>query len=220
MTNDEKTGKLPGARLSRFAERFFEQPGLEKIALPIIADLQHEYSRRSDKSITRFLILLRGYLSFWKAIGIYSLFSSRGDIRPFQSIGFVLFLGAIVGTIVSIFSWMGNQTKGLVNIFPNWFTALLFLSLLFLAIWFCTRHLPDPRFRYIWKIARRIAAVNGIILGTACTLLCFRMFQGSVPFVFVIFFYLITLALTLVFGLIASLLVRCTIAFHPRRNAD
>jgi hypothetical protein len=219
MTKDESTREMPGSRLLQFAERFFGQVGLEKIALPIIADLQHEYSSRSDKPVTRLLILLRGYLSFWKATCLYGLFSSRGDVRPFQSIGFTLFLGAASGTIVSIFIWMGNQTKGLAMLFPDWFTALLFLSLLFLAIWSCTRHMPDPRFRKIWKAAWRIASANGIILATVIILISLRLFHNGIGFINIIVAYGFTQLISLVCGFILSLLVWGMFVFRSGRTA-
>ena len=224
MTKDEKNGKLPGARLLRFSERFFEQPGLEKIALPAIADLQHEYSSRSDKSITRFLILLRGYLGFWKATGIYSLFSSRGDIRPFKSTGFVVLLGASAGVIISLLSWKRNQTPGLWNPFPDVLTALVFIFLFFLVTWFSARQLTAHCFHDIWKIGWKISLTTGIILGTVMFFLAFEIWRFPPGSIGTAIDYLqlaalsclLTIALTFIFGVLSSFLVRCLFALYKK----
>lgn len=224
MTKDEKNGKLPGSRLLQFAERFFGQPGLEKIALPVIADLQHEYSSRPEKSLTRFLILLRGYLCFWKATGIYSLFSSRGDIRPFKSTGFVVLLGASVGIIISLLSWKLNQTPNLVSLFPNILTFLAFICLLFVAIWFCARQLPVHSFAGIWKVAYRISITIGLVFGTINVFIVIRQFQSYPDSVLPDFIYLGigflgSMLIVLVFGMTAGLLVWGMYALGKRTKA-
>ncbi len=223
MTKDEKNGKLPGARLLRFSERFFEQPGLEKIALPAIADLQHEYSSRSDKSITRFLILLRGYLSFWKATGIYSLFSSRGDIRPFKSTGFVVLMGAAVGVIISLLSWKGNQTPGLVTIFPDILTFLAFICFLFLVLWLCVRQLPVPSFAGIWKVAFRISTTIGLLLGTTTVFIGIRQFHHPtlLPYLTLLgVVFLGSMFIVIVLGMAAGLLVWGMYTLGKHTKAD
>jgi hypothetical protein len=125
MIQGEINKKLPGSRLYQFSEKYFEQPGLEKIAQPIIADLQQEYSCRPHPSLARLFILLRGYSGFWKAIILYSLFSDEGNIRIFKSIGFFRLLGAAVGVIVAALSWRGNQTPGFVSLLPDVLTIVV-----------------------------------------------------------------------------------------------
>jgi len=221
MTKDEKAGKLPGARLLQFSENFFGQAGLEKIALPIISDLQHEYSNRSDTSITRFLILLRGYLSFWKATGLYSLFSKKGDIYPFKSTGFVVLLGTAVGVIISLLSWKGNQTLGRVSLFPDILTFLVFICLLFLVIWFCIRHSATRGFAEIWEVACRISKTIGLLLGTTNIFTGIRLFQPAPDSVlpdltFLGLGFLLSMFIVLVFGMTAGLLVWGMYAFGKR----
>jgi hypothetical protein len=214
MTEDNKNIRLPGSRLYQFSAKYFEQPALEKIARPIIADLQHEYSIKSQTSISCLLVLLRGYLGFWKAIGLYSLFSKEGNIRPFKSIGFIVFLGSAIGAVFSLLSWKGNQTAGGVMLFVNGFTMLIFFCLLWLAVWFCSRQLQSHRFLDIWRIARTISITTGVILGTTIIFLSYRQFHPFSVLQLSIVGFLLTLALVLVFGLIASLLVRLLFAFR------
>jgi len=222
MTQDTQTRKLPGERLLKFAEKYFEKPGLEKIALPVIADLQHEYSSRPAQSKPRFLILLRSYLSFWKTIGMYSLSSNEGNIRPFKSIRFVMLLGAAVGIIFSLISWRGNQTTGLVSTFPDMYSMLAFFVSLCLAIAFCVRQLPGHRFADIWKVAHRLYVIIGVILATTLTFIGIRQFKPAPDSVFpdLIFLglgFLFSMFIVLVFSLIASLLVRGMYALGKRK---
>jgi len=49
---------------------------VETIVLPIVADLQHEYSSLAHSAVTRSLVLLCGYWSFWKAVGLHTILST------------------------------------------------------------------------------------------------------------------------------------------------
>lgn len=214
MTENKINIRLPGSRLYQFSTKYFEQPALEKIAEPIIADLQHEYSIKSQTSMSRLLVLLRGYLGFWKATGLYSLFSKEGNIRPFKSIGFIVFFGAAIGAVFSLLSWKGNQTPGTVYLFVDGFTMLIFFCLLCLAVWFCSCQLQSHRFLDIWRVARTISLTTGVILGTTIIFLSYRQSHPSSDLHFALVLFLLTLALVLVLGLIASLLVRFLFAFR------
>jgi len=213
MILDERSRKLPGSWLYQFTEKYFEQPGLEKIAQPIIADLQHEYISLPHVAIKRSLILLRGYWSFWKALGLYSLLNDEGNMRIFKTFGFTALLGAAVGAIVSLFSWNGNRTPGFVSTIPNYVTALVLFGLLFFAIWFSSRQLQRHSFVDIWKVAMRILVIASIVFGTAVAILCFVKYDNRYgdASLFSALGFLGSFMIVFIFGVAASALVRCVL---------
>jgi hypothetical protein len=209
MIKRENASISPGFKLHRFAEKYFEQPGLERIALPIIADLQREYSNKPHASLTRFFILLRGYLGFWKSIVLYSLFSAEGNIRIFKSVGFLRLLGAAIGAIGALLCWRGNRTPGLVSLFPNVLTALTVLCLLCLAVWFCVRQLWTHDFSDIWWVSGKISLPVGIILWMTQLFLMHKLWTlppGAFNFILTI---IATLVVVLVCRTIACSIVWC-----------
>ncbi|MBZ5497656.1 MAG: hypothetical protein LAP85_14735 [Acidobacteriia bacterium] len=99
MTPVFRSCGLAGSRLRRFAEKYLDQSTVELIALPIIADLQHENSAEPRTCVTWSLVLLRGYWSFWKAIGLQTVIGGDRKMRTIKFIGidaltFVLLLVA------------------------------------------------------------------------------------------------------------------------------
>jgi hypothetical protein len=211
MTKGENAEKLPGSKLHQFAEKYFEPPGLERIALPIIADLQREYSSKPHTSSTRFFILLRGYLGFWKSIVLYSLFSAEGNIRVFKSVSFLRLLGAAVGAIGALLIWKGNRTPGLVSLFPNLLTALAVLCLLCLAVWFCVRQLRTRGFPDIWRVSGKISVPVGIILWMIQWLLLHKLWALPLPpdAFNLILTLIVALVVVLVYRTVASSIVWC-----------
>jgi capsular polysaccharide biosynthesis protein len=71
MTHGGNSWGMPGSRLLRFAEEHLDHSAVEILVLPIIADIQHEYSAVSRTTMMRLFVLLRGYWSFWKVIGLH-----------------------------------------------------------------------------------------------------------------------------------------------------
>ncbi len=218
MTQSDKK-KLPGSKLHRFAEKYFEQPGLERIALPIIADLQQEYSSRPHTSLACFFILLRGYLGFWKSIALYSLFSNEGNIRVFKSTGFFRLLGAAAGAITALLSWKGNQTPGLVSLFPNVLTALTVLCLLFLAVWFCVRQIQAHRFPDIWWVSGKISVPIGLFLWMVQICLLFKLWSKPPDMFSLIVTFIETVISMFAYRMIACVLVRCVFAVSKSTKA-
>lgn len=101
MTPVFRRNGLAGTRLRRFAEKYLDQSTVELIALPIIADLQHEDSAEPRTCITRSLVQLRSYWSFWKAIGLQTVIGGGKKMRTIKFIGvdvltFVILLVAAV----------------------------------------------------------------------------------------------------------------------------
>ena len=209
MSKSENAKKLPGSKLHQFAEKYFEQPGLERIALPIIADLQQEYLSRPHTSLTRFFILLRGHLGFWKAIALYSLFSDEGNIRIFKSIGFFRFLGAVVGMIGALLSWKWNRIPGRVSLFPNVLTALAVLCLLYLAVWFCVQQLQAHGIPDIWRVSGKISVPVGIILWMTSILLQCKLWTRPPDMFSFILTSILTAAVVFVYRTIACSTVWC-----------
>jgi hypothetical protein len=218
MTKDIHTSKLPGSWLLQFAEQYFEQSGLEKIALPIIADIQQEYSSKPQASLARFFILMRSYLSFWKAIGLYSVFSDEGNIRIFKSISFYRLLGTVVGSITAILSWKGNQTPHFVSLIPSWEIGLALLCFLCLAIWFCARQLQAHYFIDIWWVSSKISLPITIILLILNILLIFKLF-GSAVFLPAAMMSIFILVLMRAYRLISCFLVWSVLAVSKSMKA-
>jgi hypothetical protein len=230
MTKDTGTSKLPGAWLLQFAEKYFEQSGLDKIALPIIADIQREYSGEPHKFLTQLFFRMRGYISFWKAITLYSLFSDEGNVRIFKAIGFYRFLGIAVGTLVSLLSWKGNQVPGRVSLIPDAATGLALLCFLCLAIWFCARQLQVHYFSDIWRVSGKIVEPIGIILFIASLLLMRKLWSMPVSMLNLwnlsvsslpvgLSFIAINYGLMLVYRLSSCFLVWCVSAVGKRMKA-
>jgi hypothetical protein len=218
MTQDTNTSKLPGSRLLQFAEKYFEQTALEKIALPVIADIQQEYSSKPQASLVRFFILMRGYFSFWKAIGLYSVFSDEGNIRIFKSISFYRLLGTVVGSIAAILSWKGNQTPHFVSLIPSWEIGLALLCFLCLAIWFCTRQLQAHYFINIWWVSSKISLPIIIILWILSIMLMFKLFS-TVDFRIAVMMSIAILVMMLAYRLITCFLVWSVLAVGKRMKA-
>lgn len=87
MTHGSQIWEPPGSRLLRFAEKHLDHSVVDMIVLPIIADLQHEYSKLPRTDMARSLVLLRGYWSFWKAIGLHTIISGDGKMRIAKLVG-------------------------------------------------------------------------------------------------------------------------------------
>lgn len=221
MTTSEKAKKLPGSKLHQFAEKYFEQPGLERIALPIIADLQREYSSQPHKSLTRFFILLRGYIAFIKSIALYSLFSNEGNIRIFKFIGFFRLLGTAVGGISALLIWKGNRRPGLVSLFPDVLTALALLCLLCLVVWFCVRQLQAHGFPDIWRVSGKILVPVGIILWITQLLLLHKLWAlPLLPDAFnLILTFIVTLVVVLIYRTVACSFVWCVFVVNTSMKA-
>jgi hypothetical protein len=207
MHSDKNNRELPGSWLYQFAQKHFDPTRLEKIFLPIIADLQHEYLSMPHTALKRSWVLLRSYWSFWKAIGLCSIFNSGGNIRMSQSPIFTMIWGAAAGVIVSLLSWNGNRTPGTISVYSG-FTAPVLLGLLCLAVWFCTRHLQIRHFAEIWKVARRISIITGIIFGIVQIFLMFARFHSHPGPLMISVGFLVPVISVYVNGILASILVR------------
>jgi hypothetical protein len=219
MTRRETNKKLPGSRLHQFSEKYFEQRGLERIALPIIADLQQEYSNKPHTSLMSFLILLRGYFGFWMAIVLYSIASDEGNIRIFKSMGFNRLLGTAVGAVVALLSWKGNQTHGLVSMFPDALTVLALLCFLCLAVWFCARQTQSRRFLDIWRVSWKISLPVIFILWPVQIFLQFKLWSRPYDLFGATASFLLTLASVSVSRMIACSLVRFVFALSKNTKA-
>jgi hypothetical protein len=81
MSAERTARKLPGARLFRIAARYFDQATAETTLIPIIADLQHEFSDEPHGAIPRWFLLLRGYWDFWMVVGVLSVTDRKAHMR-------------------------------------------------------------------------------------------------------------------------------------------
>jgi NDP-sugar pyrophosphorylase family protein len=79
----------PGSRLVSLADFFCSPKTLERVIRPAIADLQHEYCQalaenRKDKAIW---VCIRGYFSFWIALGLRPLLKNLAEIWKASRLG-------------------------------------------------------------------------------------------------------------------------------------
>jgi lipopolysaccharide export LptBFGC system permease protein LptF len=61
----------PGARLRSWATRWCSQGTIDRVIDPIIADMQHEHATASGRRWERRFILMKGYVAFWKVMGLH-----------------------------------------------------------------------------------------------------------------------------------------------------
>jgi hypothetical protein len=122
MTYESDSWGLPGSRLHRFAERHLDRSVVEMIVLPIIADLQHEYSKLPRTAMARPLVLLRGYWSFWKAIGLHTVISGDVKMRITKSVGVDAFAFVLFSIAAFLFFRLGYMFH------PNLNRSMIFWS--------------------------------------------------------------------------------------------
>ena len=75
VPNDARIIRPPGSFLNRVSEFLFSQKTLDHVIAPIISDMQVEYCEAlaANRRIKAAWIRLRGYWTFFKAIGLYSV---------------------------------------------------------------------------------------------------------------------------------------------------
>ncbi|HSG39540.1 MAG TPA: hypothetical protein VLE27_07860 [Thermoanaerobaculia bacterium] len=77
-----KVKRPPGSKLMEVADFFFSSKTVEKVYAPLIADLQLEYIdalSRGRRHKARW-VRMRGYWSFWNAVGLQSLVSTAQKV--------------------------------------------------------------------------------------------------------------------------------------------
>jgi len=92
------------------------------IVLPIIADLQHEYTAARPGAVMRPLILLRGYWSFWKAVGLLTFVTGDWKMRINKLTG----IDAFTFVLVLIAAFLLIRPGYLLN--PNSNHSMIFWS--------------------------------------------------------------------------------------------
>jgi|WetSurMetagenome_2_1015567.scaffolds.fasta_scaffold92169_2 hypothetical protein len=100
MSAEPEQRRKPGSQLLRIATNNFDQYTSEMMLKPIIADLQHEYRDESSRKVSKLFVLLRGYLSFWKAIGFYGLTIREANMRIAKRVVLNVLTLALSGLII------------------------------------------------------------------------------------------------------------------------
>lgn len=114
MTADRSDPRLPGRHLLRLAARFFEEPALSTVVVPVLADLQEEVREAADRRAAA-AARLRGYLAFWKLVAVcvvaMPVFHIRRSpmmtITPVRTGGVLLVILSLVlfAAIWPVFGW-------------------------------------------------------------------------------------------------------------------
>ena len=78
-----------------------------------------------------------------------------------------LFSGVMIGVILSIYSWMLNTEVGLVSIFPDFFSIILALGLMSVAMRRELKHGQKREGPPLWKRGIEISLSSGLVFGIA-----------------------------------------------------
>jgi hypothetical protein len=81
MSAERNAQSLPGLRLSQIAASHFDRATAETTLMPIVADLQHEFSDKPHRTVARWVILVRAYLNFWMVVGLLGLTDRKAHMR-------------------------------------------------------------------------------------------------------------------------------------------
>jgi hypothetical protein len=82
---NEKRSRIvrpPGSRLRSFADFFFSPKTMERVINPILSDMYNDHcgALAEGKPAKAFWARVRGYWSFWKALGFYTLLKNAAEI--------------------------------------------------------------------------------------------------------------------------------------------
>lgn len=79
----------PGALLNYLADFFCSPKTVERVVSPIISDLQTEYCKAfaEGRTLKAFWIRIRGYWSFWRALGLYAVVKNLVTIWKISRLG-------------------------------------------------------------------------------------------------------------------------------------
>jgi hypothetical protein len=89
LTTKRRIAGLPGARLSFLADIFCSPKTMERVVRPIISDIQAEYFQAlaENKKIKAFWVRVRGYWTFWKALGLQTIVKNLVAIWRISRLG-------------------------------------------------------------------------------------------------------------------------------------
>ncbi len=196
--------RLPGSWLRRFAERHLDRSAVEMVVLPVIADLQHEYTAAPRNSVTRGLVHFRGAWAFWRAIGFHTIISGDAKMRIAKHVGFDL--AAFVIVLIAAFAFL--RPGYVLN--PNATRPMLYWSLLLVGCLVVLAIALAARARitayciagvfafmasemavqtYYWVVLRRSlgpgltlgAVMNSRLVGRGFPIRVYRGFYGAAP---------------------------------------
>ena len=79
----------PGTLLNYLADFFCSPKTVERVVSPIISDLQTEYCKAlaERRRLKAFWIRIRGYWSFWRALGLYAVLKNLVAIWKISRLG-------------------------------------------------------------------------------------------------------------------------------------
>jgi hypothetical protein len=84
-----RISRPPGCRLRELADFFCAPKTMERVVLPILADLQTEYfdALAQGRTSKAWVIRLRGYGSFWMALSLYKVAKRLKEIWRISRLG-------------------------------------------------------------------------------------------------------------------------------------
>lgn len=79
----------PGSRLRSLADFFLSKKTMKRVVNPILADLQLEYCEAlaEGRTAKAFWVCVRGYCTFWKALGLYGVVKNVVQIWKISRLG-------------------------------------------------------------------------------------------------------------------------------------
>jgi hypothetical protein len=98
-------------------------------------------------------------------------------------------LGSVVGTIVGLWCWRGNQTLQVVSTFPDLFTFLLLAVLLAATIRFMLRRSTVSGLSASLRVGVTVAAAAGAVFGSTVVGLGLLRFSNPAPMLLMFGFF-------------------------------
>lgn len=121
-------------------------------------------------------------------------------------------LGLLVGLVVSLLCWRGNQSPQVVSTFPDLFTLLVLAALLAAAIRFILSRGQMYGRSASLHVGLRVAVAAGTVFGSAVVVLGLLRFSNPAPLLLAFGFFT-AFGSALLCGVVAAL-------FHPRTQRE
>ena len=112
-------------------------------------------------------------------------------------------LGSLVGTIVGLWCWRGNQSLQVVSTFPDLFTFLLLTVLLTATVRFILRRSTVSGPSASLRVGVTVAVAAGAVFGSAVVLLGLLRFSNPAPMLLT-FGFLTAFGSALLCGVVAA----------------
>lgn len=84
-----RIGRPPGSRLRFLADFFLSRKTMERVINPVLTDMHNDYCEAlaEGRPLKASWARIRGYWSFWKALGLYALIQNIKEIWKVSGLG-------------------------------------------------------------------------------------------------------------------------------------